>query len=653
MKKLLSCLFAALFVLSSCNKDDVIEVDSQTAPRITLDSENAVYTIKSGRELTISPTYENADKALYVWKIDGKVVGTQPALTVCEQTVGELFVLLQVSNRYGTASEELRVDVVELEIPTISLPVPEKGYTILVGSPLTLKPSVIDTSIPTTCTWSVNGKEVSSEKEFTFDTSEAGDYTLEFATRNEDGEDSKEFGVKVCTIDEMPFGWTFDQTVFNLSAGRRIRLMPFDITNAFDASYTWSVNGKQVQQSSDPVYIFSESAEGTYTVKVEMKNSYLTVPQELTVNVCPAEGRYYRAGSPASSKDWNKVYEFLAAPGQFVNERYDVTTMDAACAYAESQMKLNTYVFKVEMKNSYLTVPQELTVNVCPAEGRYYRAGSPASSKDWNKVYEFLAAPGQFVNERYDVTTMDAACAYAESQMKLNTYVSLGAFGGYLVVGFDHSIENDGGYNIGVSGNSFDGSSEPGIVWVMQDENGDGLPNDTWYELKGSEYGKPETTQDYAVTYYRPRAAGMEVQWTDNKGASGSVDYLSQFHTQDYYYPAWVEADSYTLRGTCLKANNYDQSGNGSYWVNPAYDWGYADNFSPIDRLTDDPNSGAGVNANHFRISDAVTFDGKPAGLKYIDFVKVQTGIQAKSGWLGEISTEVFGVFDYNMTKKK
>lgn len=420
----------------------------------------------------------------------------------------------------------------------------------------------------------MNGKEVSSEKEFTFDTSEAGDYTLEFATRNEDGEDSKEFGVKVCTIDEMPFGWTFDQTVFNLSAGRRIRLMPFDITNAFDASYTWSVNGKQVQQSSDPVYIFSESAEGTYTVKVEMKNSYLTVPQELTVNVCPAEGRYYRAGSPASSKDWNKVYEFLAAPGQFVNERYDVTTMDAACAYAESQMKLNTYV-------------------------------------------------------------------------------SLGAFGGYLVVGFDHSIENDGGYNIGVSGNSFDGSSEPGIVWVMQDENGDGLPNDTWYELKGSEYGKPETTQDYAVTYYRPRAAGTEVQWTDNKGASGSVDYLSQFHTQDYYYPAWVEADSYTLRGTCLKANNYDQSGNGSYWVNPAYDWGYADNFSPIDRLTDDPNSGAGVNANHFRISDAVTFDGKPAGLKYIDFVKVQTGIQAKSGWLGEISTEVFGVFDYNMTKKK
>ena len=231
--------------------------------------------------------------------------------------------------------------------------------------------------------------------------------------------------------------------------------------------------------------------------------------------------------------------------------------------------------------------------------------------------------------------------------------ISLGACGGYVIVGFDHSVENSGDYDLIIGGNPYGYQSEPGIIWVSQDENGDGLPNDTWYELKGSETGKAETLQDYAVTYYRPRGAGMETRWTDNRGGSGSIDYLKQFHDQGYYYPAWVEAESYTLRGTRLEARNYDQSGNGSYWVNAAYEWGYADNFSPIDRLTDDPNSGAGVNANHFRISDAVTFDGKPAGLKYIDFVKVQTGIQAKSGWLGEISTEVFGVFDYNMTKKK
>ena len=230
-------------------------------------------------------------------------------------------------------------------------------------------------------------------------------------------------------------------------------------------------------------------------------------------------------------------------------------------------------------------------------------------------------------------------------------YVSLGGFGGYIIVGFDHSIVNDGDYNITITGNAFDGSSEPGIVWVMQDENGDGLPNDTWYELRGSEYGKAETWQDYAVTYHKPSGIQLPTPWTDNHGQSGSIDYLGAFHRQDYYYPAWIKEKQYTLRGTRLKERNYDQSGNGTYWVNDSYEWGYADNFSAIDRLTDDDNYNAGPSDNHFKISHAVTFDGKDANLKYVDFIKVQVGVNSKSGWLGEISTEVFGIKDFNMLK--
>ena len=72
-------------------------------------------------------------------------------------------------------------------------------------------------------------------------------------------------------------------------------------------------------------------------------------------------------------------------------------------------------------------------------------------------------------------------------------------------MGFDHSIDNSssgykGGYNFSITGNAFKGSSDPGIVYVMQDTNGNTLPDDEWYELKGSEYGKEETVQEYAVT---------------------------------------------------------------------------------------------------------------------------------------------------------
>lgn len=285
----------------------------------------------------------------------------------------------------------------------------------------------------------------------------------------------------------------------------------------------------------------------------------------------------------------------------------------------------------------------------------YYRPATIDSNPYCTKAFEYTPAPGQFINETktggFDgtQTTAEAACAYAEERFAKSIWVSLGGFGGYVVVGFDHSIENTGGYDFAVLGNSFSGSSEPGIVWVMQDENGNGEPDDTWYELAGSETGKAETIQEYAVTYYRPSEPQQPVRWTDNLGQEGQIDYLKQYHRQDYYYPLWVEEDSYTLTGTRLEARNYDASTNGTYWINAEYDWGYADNFSPIDRLTDDENVAADTNANHFKISNAIDREGRAIDLKFIDFVKVQCGVNTKSGWLGEVSTEVCGLYDYKL----
>lgn len=108
----------------------------------------------------------------------------------------------------------------------------------------------------------------------------------------------------------------------------------------------------------------------------------------------------------------------------------------------------------------------------------------------------------------------------------------------------------------------------------------------------------------------------------------------------------------YTLYGPCLKSRTYDQSGNGSYWVNGEYDWGYADNFGN-DRLSEDDNAAAGAMKVYFKISNAVDKNGQPANLKYIDFIRVQTGVNAKAGWLGENSTEVFGFTDENINQGK
>jgi hypothetical protein len=211
-------------------------------------------------------------------------------------------------------------------------------------------------------------------------------------------------------------------------------------------------------------------------------------------------------------------------------------------------------------------------------------------------------------------------------------FVSLGAFGGYIIVGFDRVVKNTESYDFSIGSNAFDGSSEPGVVWVMQDENGNGAPDDTWYELSGSETGKAETIQNYAVTYYRPEASKMDVQWSDNMGGSGVVEYLESFHNQESYYPQWVEADSYTLTGTRLQSRSYDSSGNGSKWVNPTFDWGYADNASKVD---------GAERENLFDISNAIDKQGNAVELSHIDFIKVQSAIQQQCGWIGEVSTEV------------
>lgn len=587
MKKILIllCLCAIVAISSSCNVDE--EITTALPPEILLDSETGVYTIKQGREIVIAPNYESAEGAIFCWTMDGEVLGTAPALIFKHEQPGEYFITITITTDGGNDKEEIRVDVVELEIPTVSI-TGNRNMTVATGTELVLNASVRETSLPTTTVWSINGEKMCEGLSYTFKSEEAGNYTVEIKASNEDGTHSDTVNVEVLNAADMPFVWDFDRTAYHTVEGRKLLIRPSGSSDMEGIRYTWQIDGKESVEGGSS-FVFVSDKKGEHTVKaaatLEKEGKEISIAHEFAVTVYE-EGAFYRAKGSASKADWNKVYEYMPAPGQFINELktggFDgtQTTPEAAVAYAESRMS-------------------EVDKN-----------GKP------NPIW-----------------------------------VSLGGFGGYIVVGFDHSIENSGNYDLAILGNSFGGSSEPGIVWVMQDENGNGLPDDTWYELAGSETGKAETIQDYAVTYYRPSGTGMPVQWTDNMGNSGQIDYLKTYHNQDYYYPLWVTEDSYTLTGTCLKARNYDASGKGTYWVNKEYDWGYADNYSPVDRLTGDANAGASANANHFKISNAIDFECKPVHLDYIDFVKVQVGVNAKSGWLGELSTEVFGFYDYNMKK--
>lgn len=248
----------------------------------------------------------------------------------------------------------------------------------------------------------------------------------------------------------------------------------------------------------------------------------------------------------------------------------------------------------------------------------------PGSNMYVTTMFEFLPAPGQNTNKTLGI--VDAAKSL-EGKMGI---VSLGAWGGYVVYGFDHTVINEPGKeDIIIYGNAQSNFAEPAVVWVMQDENGNGKPDDTWYELKGSEFGKAGYERNYEVTYTKP-AVGGSVSWRDNKGNTGTVNIFS---TSFQSFPLWLSATEYTLKGSVLP--NTGLSGSGLVTSMP-FGFGYADNTVGGDKVD---------------IANAIDKDGKMVSLGGIDFVKIQTGVQANLGALGELSTELTGVADLSLVK--
>lgn len=315
------------------------------------------------------------------------------------------------------------------------------------------------------------------------------------------------------------------------------------------------------------------------------------------------------------------------------------------------------YHLSFEIIDNATPYKYEFTVNVVHEEVEY----SPYIAH----VVEYCPAPGQFINEmpKYDEgdTYADILQKAEESISGTNDImISLGGYGGYVTFSFDHTVINvEGEKDFRIWGNAFyeltnpdakGGSAEPGIVMVSYDSNCNGLPDDQWYELAGSEYYNRETIHGYSITYFRPdpNHIGEEdnsgylidttyIPWQDSNGDYGYIA-KNSFHSQSYY-PLWVNDDQLTFNGSLLAQNGIDISGTGRYYVLYAYDWGYVDNH---------PNDFEDLNS--FDIGWAVDSEGNSVNLPGADFIRVYTGLNQYCGWLGETSTEISRASDLHIS---
>jgi formylglycine-generating enzyme required for sulfatase activity len=310
---------------------------------------------------------------------------------------------------------------------------------------------------------------------------------------------------------------------YTVPLGRALVLAPVIWGDPASLVYEWRVDG-ELQASVTEYLSFTPAEQKKYTVKVTARAPGGFSGEATTLVECAApEGTHRRHSGPQSKAVAATVFEYIQGPGEFIG-LYPLIDNSPETAMTEEQAR---------------------------QIAQWYLEGDPR----------------------------------AETGRGFWDAWSLGFWGGYGIFGFDHSVANSGGYDIVFGSNSFPGSSEPGIVWVMQDENGNGKPDDMWHELAGSRTPSGSAAgKRYARTFYRPEP-GKIGQYRDNRGASGEYGAGG--------FPYFLHADRVAYTGTRFE--------------NEGLNMGYVDGGS-----------------NKFRISDAVQQDGTPVHLAYIDFVKVQ-----------------------------
>lgn len=457
-----------------------------------------------------------------------------------------LFALLLV----GCADDELHIDA-----PTISGV--EQAYSILENETVKLSPTIEGDNY-VTYSWLIDDEEVATTLEYTFEGKEAGDYILTFKATNSGGTTESKIKITVYASSNAISIDAYSIVEIELPGfAREEDEVEIEVTDAESDMYRLTKN-----EEGTPIFV--AAVAGNYTVKISANG--LSTNYVITVVERDKEVSAYTS----------KVFDYLPAPGQFVN-------------------KLPVY-----------------------EEGDTH-ADMVA------KVEKALVGPSA-------------------------SMITLGGWGGYVTLGFDHTIVNVAGKrDFRINGNAFAGSAEPGIVMVAYDKNKNGKPDeDEWYEIAGSgnftaeeeEWydnalaagGDLNTYRDYEMTFYRPEVEDTNesdkyIRWTNNKGQEG-YKVKNAFHKQSYY-PLWVKDDKITFSGLRLADNGWDRSGSASYFVLEYYGYGYVDNY---------PNNDA---RSAIDIDWAIDKDGNPANLPGVDFVKVINGVDKENGWLGEASTEV------------
>lgn len=284
------------------------------------------------------------------------------------------------------------------------------------------------------------------------------------------------------------------------------------------------------------------------------------------------------------------------------------------------------------------------------------------------RVLEFAPAPGQFVNHP-DFSDPGRALGPPSgggtSAPNNTSVVSLGGFGGYIVLGFDHTVVDDTlnpfGMDAVVFGNAYWVGGNPNRHWaecatieISVDENGNGLADDPWFLIPGSHISHPlsqfvieQWDDDIKDEHYPPD----DESWIP-------AGYSGTWETDAFALPVVLFGATVVINPTA-NGNSEGIYGYGDY--SPTLVLGDLNGDGVVDDATrtpghfyttpDDPRrvgmtTGSG-GGDAFDIAWAIDpFTGSAPELYGFDFIRLTSAVDSVSPILGEKSAEIDAVAD-------
>lgn len=298
-----------------------------------------------------------------------------------------------------------------------------------------------------------------------------------------------------------------------------------------------------------------------------------------------------------------------------------------------------------------MTLKQVAIVAACIPAAAPTRADSPFATR----VVEYRPAPGQFVNDAAYNDPLDALGppeGFGPSSGNNVSVVSLGGFGGYIILGFDRTVLDDPRNPFGMDsivfgnaffvGNTSRHWAECATIEISLDLNANRLADDRWFLISGSHTGLPQlawTVRTWDTNIGDSTFPPSEASWIP-PGRMG----------------VW-QTGAFALPTELFGGNIIINPGGASFEAI----WGYAD-YSPTLPLGDippgkfyaypdepftpgiSPGSGGGDAFDIAWAIDAQT--GAAAELPGFDFIRVTTAVESLLLEINEKSAEIDAIAD-------